>query len=93
MWIELKTRPREIDQMISVEIPDPSIDPESLDIVTSRVIRGPCGAFNVTSPCASENGKRKKRFQEKYADGTIADVDGHPLYRRRNPVNVEFYKF
>jgi hypothetical protein len=48
---ETKIRPEEIDQISSAEIPDPLIDQELLDIVTSHMIHGPCGAFNITSPC------------------------------------------
>ncbi|GFY19856.1 ATP-dependent DNA helicase [Trichonephila clavipes] len=56
VWLKDRIRPEEIDQIISAEIPDPLIDQELFDIVTKHMIHGPCGAFNMTSPCM-ENGK------------------------------------
>ncbi|CAD7080778.1 unnamed protein product [Hermetia illucens] len=61
VWLKDRIRPEEIDQIISVEIPDPLIDQELFDIVTKHMIHGPCGAFNMTSPCM-ENGKSKDRL-------------------------------
>ncbi|GFQ97796.1 helitron_like_N domain-containing protein [Trichonephila clavata] len=70
-------------KIISAEIPDPLIDQELFDIVTSHMIHGPCGIFNMTSPCM-ENGKCEKRFPKQYTNDTVTDIDGYPLYRRRN---------
>jgi len=89
IWLEVKIRPEEIDQLISAEIPDPLIDRELFDIVTSHMIHGPCGAFNMTSPCM-ENGMCKKRFPKQCINDTITDIDGYPLYRRRNVENGGF---
>ncbi|GFX28377.1 helitron_like_N domain-containing protein [Trichonephila clavipes] len=61
VWLKDRIRPEEIDQIISAEIPDPLIDQELFDIVTKHMIHGPCGAFNMTSPCM-ENGKCKKKL-------------------------------
>lgn len=57
VWLKDRIRPEEIDQIISAEIPDPLIDQELFDIVTKHMIHGPCGAFNMTSPCM-ENVKK-----------------------------------
>ncbi|XP_063993665.1 uncharacterized protein LOC135171207 [Diachasmimorpha longicaudata] len=81
-----KIRPEEIDQIISAEIPNPLIDQELFDIVTKHMIHGPCGAFNMTSSCM-ENGKCKKKFPKPYTNDTITNVDGYPMYRRRNSEN------
>lgn len=56
VWLKDRIRPEEIDQIISAKIPDPLIDQELFDIVTKHMIHGPCGVFNMTSPCM-ENGK------------------------------------
>ncbi|XP_054710754.1 uncharacterized protein LOC129220340 [Uloborus diversus] len=86
VWLEDKIRPEEIDQIISAEIPNPLADPELFEIVTNHMIHGPCGAFNMTSPCM-EDGKCKKRFPKQFTNDTITDIDGYPLYRRRNAEN------
>ncbi|GFW48877.1 helitron_like_N domain-containing protein [Trichonephila clavipes] len=64
VWLKDRIRPEEIDQIISAEIPDPLIDQELFDIVTKHMIHGPCGAFNMTSPCI-KNGKCKKTSQSR----------------------------
>ncbi|XP_063995624.1 uncharacterized protein LOC135172981 [Diachasmimorpha longicaudata] len=86
IWFQDKIRPEEIDQIISAEIPDPLIDQELFDIVTKHMIHGPCGAFNMTSSCM-ENGKCKKKFPKPYTNDTITNIDGYPMYRRRNSEN------
>ncbi|KAF8771706.1 hypothetical protein HNY73_019086 [Argiope bruennichi] len=86
IWLQDKIRSEEIDQIISAEIPDPSIDQKLFNIVTKHMIHGPCGAFNMTSPCM-ENGKCKKNFPKPYTNDTITDIDGYPMYRRRNTDN------
>lgn len=86
IWLQDKIRSEEIDQIVSAEIPDPSIDQELFDVISSHMIHGPCGAFNMTSPC-TENGKCKKCFPKQYTNDTITDIDGYPMYRHRNAEN------
>ncbi|XP_018782737.1 PREDICTED: uncharacterized protein LOC108965030, partial [Bactrocera latifrons] len=40
----------------------------------------------MTSPCM-ENGKCKKNFPKKSTNDAITDIDGYPLFRRRNADN------
>ena len=40
----------EIDKIISAEIPDPNVDEELFDIVTTNMIHGICGTLNMMSP-------------------------------------------
>ncbi|GFV33862.1 uncharacterized protein TNCV_692351 [Trichonephila clavipes] len=75
VWLKDRIRPEEIDQIISAESPDPLIDQELFDIVTKHMIHGPCGAFNMTSPCM-ENGKCKN-FPKPHTNDTITDIDGY----------------
>ena len=51
VWLKDRICSEEIDQIILSEIADPLIDQELFDIVTKHMIHGPCGAFNMTSPC------------------------------------------
>ncbi|XP_044599590.1 uncharacterized protein LOC123275503 [Cotesia glomerata] len=86
VWLIDKIRPEEIDNIISAEIPDPSTDQLLFDIVTANMIHGPCGTFNRSSPCMSD-GKCTKNFPKDFTNDTITNVDGYPIYRRRNPDN------
>ena len=40
----------EIDKIISAEIPDPNVNEELFDIVTTNMIHGICGTLNMMSP-------------------------------------------
>ncbi|XP_049819697.1 uncharacterized protein LOC126264710 isoform X1 [Aethina tumida] len=86
VWLIDKIRPEEIDSIISAEIPDPSTDQLLFDIVTTNMIHGPCGTLNSSSPCMA-NGKCTKNFPKDFTNDTVTNVDGYPIYRRRNPDN------
>lgn len=83
IWLIEKIRPTEIDQIISAEIPDGTVDPELFAIVTTNMIHGPCGVFNMNSPCM-ENGTCTKKYPKDLLAYTITGLDGYPLYRRRS---------
>ncbi|GFX39485.1 ATP-dependent DNA helicase [Trichonephila clavipes] len=85
VWFIDKIRPEEIDSIISAEIPDPSTDQLLFDIVTTNMIHGPCGTLNSSSPCMAD-GKCTKNFP-KDMNNDVTNVDGYPIYRRRNPEN------
>ena len=86
VWLIDKIRPEEIDRIISAEIPDPSTDQMLFDIVSANMIHGPCGNLNRSSPCMAD-GKCTKSFPKNFTNDTITNVDGYPVYRRRNPDN------
>ncbi|GBP54192.1 hypothetical protein EVAR_43217_1 [Eumeta japonica] len=86
VWFIDKIRPEEIDSIISAEIPDPSTDQLLFDIVTTNMIHGPCGTLNSSSPCMAD-GKCTKNFPKDFTNDTVTNVDGYPIYRRRNPEN------
>lgn len=73
IWLQDKIGAEEIDQIISAEIPDQSTDPVLFDIVTKHIIRGPCGAFNMTSPCM-EKGKCNKKFPKTHTNYTTTII-------------------
>ncbi|GFT35816.1 uncharacterized protein TNCV_2791921 [Trichonephila clavipes] len=50
------------------------------------MIHGPCGTLNSSSPCMAD-GKCTKNFPKDMNNDTVTNVDGYPIYRRRNPEN------
>ncbi|PNX91356.1 ATP-dependent DNA helicase PIF1, partial [Trifolium pratense] len=74
---------RDIDKVISAELPHPKLYPKLYKIVSSFMMHGPCGEANIDSPCM--NGYRcSKLFPKKYKSSTTIDEEGYPSYRRRN---------
>lgn len=54
IWLHPNDRPKRIDQiddLISAEIPDESVDPVGYHIVKKFMIHGPCGTDNIQSSC------------------------------------------
>lgn len=86
IWLMNKIRAEGIDRIISAGIPDPDVDPQLFQIVTTNMIHGPCGALNSNSPCM-DNGKCTKRFPKNLLPETITGNYGYPLYRRRSTEN------
>ena len=43
VWLEDQITPRNIDGIISAELPDPENDPELFRLVTEWMLHGPCG--------------------------------------------------
>ena len=75
--------PEDIDRIISAELPDPD-DPEQselLGLVLGCMIHGPCGARNSRAPCCEE-GSCTKGFPKAFAETTILQESGYPVYRR-----------
>ena len=77
-----------MDSVISAEIPDPPTDKMLFDFIAANMIHGPCGNLNRSSPC-NEDEKCTKRFPKNFTNDTITNVDGYPIYRRKNPDNGE----
>ena len=86
IWLVDKVRSEEIDKFISAEIPDPNVDQEFFDIVTTNMIHGSCCTLNMMAPCM-DNGKCTKCFLKPCQNDTITNMDGYPLYRRRDVDN------
>lgn len=82
IWCVDKITPDEVDKVICAEIPDPVTDPELYDVVIKNMIHGPCGEYNVNSPCMVD-GKCTKRYPRALVSETVTGNDGYPLYRRR----------
>lgn len=47
------------------------------------MVHGPCGAMNPHAPCM-ENGRCRKFYPKSFQPQTRINVDGYPLYRRRD---------
>ncbi|WVZ84621.1 hypothetical protein U9M48_031635, partial [Paspalum notatum var. saurae] len=73
----------DIDTYISVELPDPSMDPLGFSLVQEFMIHGPCGPFNPNSQCM-KNGKCTKNYPKPFRIDTSFDPEGYPLYRRQD---------
>lgn len=83
LFISLKFRNTDdIDKVVSAEIPDPA-DKDLYDLVTTHMVHGPCGNLNPSSVCMKD-GSCTEDFPKKFAEETKENVNGYPLYRRRN---------
>ncbi|XP_019191668.1 PREDICTED: uncharacterized protein LOC109186192 [Ipomoea nil] len=75
--------PKDIDMIISAEIPSQLCDPEYYKAVEEFMIHGPCGAARKNSPCM-KNGICSKYFPKKFVENSTVDFDGYPIYQRRD---------
>ncbi|XP_019179625.1 PREDICTED: uncharacterized protein LOC109174851 [Ipomoea nil] len=75
--------PKDIDVIISIEIPSQLCDPEYYKAIDEFMIHGPCGAARKNSPCMV-NGKCSKFFPKKLVENSTVDFDGYPIYQRRD---------
>ena len=82
----------DLDSFVSAEIP--SVDfltatgqeqqEKLLQLVQAHMIHGPCGTFNMKSPCMTNN-ECSKHFPKKFADQSFfPESNSHPVYRRRS---------
>ncbi|XP_069968669.1 uncharacterized protein [Bactrocera oleae] len=64
----------QIDDVISVELPDKEDDPELFEIVKTHMVHGPCGAHNPQYPCM-KNGICSKKFPKTFTTETVTGED------------------
>ena len=86
VWLDNDSKlrtPEDIDSLICAEIPDPDLDPELYFTVTTMMMHGPCGLENPNAPCMVD-GKCSKQFPKQFQEETQVNIDGYPLYRRRD---------
>ncbi|XP_022041196.1 uncharacterized protein LOC110943770 [Helianthus annuus] len=78
---------KEIDLVISAEIPDKETDAKLYELVKQFMIHGPCGTDNPHCPCMV-NLKCSKKFPKKYVDETCVDSEEYTIYCRRQTCNT-----
>jgi hypothetical protein len=72
----------DFDKVISAELPEN--DTELFDIIVKHNIHGPCGNFNMNSPCMNQKKYCSKHYPKDLVNYTIQDSDGYPKYKRRD---------
>ncbi|GJT64223.1 ATP-dependent DNA helicase PIF1-like protein [Tanacetum coccineum] len=86
LWLEEHCKcsnPSEIDDIILAKIPCQAEDPEGYKLVTEFMLHGPCGKDAKSAPCNMKE-KCSTHFPKALYVETIIDVDGYPIYRRRD---------
>ncbi|KMQ86401.1 helitron helicase-like protein [Lasius niger] len=73
-----------IDMMVWAEIPDEEKNLELNLKVLKHMIHGPCGDPSQRYPCTGDDGKCSKDFPKDFCEETNANVNGYPMYQRRN---------
>ncbi|KAH8942819.1 hypothetical protein BDL97_13G015800 [Sphagnum fallax] len=71
------------DWIVCAELLDKSTHPELYNIVTSRMLHGPCGAFHPSCACMV-NGVCSKGYPKTFQPQTKDSIDSYPTYRRRD---------
>jgi hypothetical protein len=69
------------DLIVCAELPDKSTDPELYNIVTSRMLHGPCGALHPSCPCMV-NGACSKGYPKTFKPQTEDSTGCYPTYLR-----------
>jgi hypothetical protein len=80
-----------IDKYISVEIPDPKIEPLGYALVSEHMVHGPYGQDNPKCPCMKNNRCSKhfpKPYQEQTTLGGVSTFAKSEEKRRRTTTTV-----
>jgi hypothetical protein len=73
----------DVDCMISAELSNPKTNRLAHEIVAKCMMHGPCGATFPNAPCM-EDGKCKKQYLGKFQSEMVTDVNGYPIYQRKD---------
>ena len=81
---------KDIDQIISAEIPDKETNTRLHEAVLKHMVHGPCGKLFQNSPCMQFIGNTKvkicsKDFPKQFQIETEISEFSYPLYKRRAP--------
>jgi hypothetical protein len=78
---------KDVDRMISAKLSNSETNKLTHETVTRCMMHGPCGAAFPNAPCMEE-GKCKKQYPRKFQFETVTDVNGYPIYRRRDTGHI-----
>jgi hypothetical protein len=84
IWLITKIHANQIDDIICAELPNEVEDSVLYSVILKKMIHGPCGIANRSSPCM-QDGKCSKKYPNFFLQDTQTGDDGYPLYRRRKP--------
>jgi hypothetical protein len=87
-----------IDSIVSAELPNPVTHPRLYSIVKKFMVHGPCGDFNPDLACMNDirnnrnpadqsraqSNNCSKHFPKPFCEGTVAEHNKYPQYRRRD---------
>ncbi len=73
----------DVNRIISAELSNSETNKLAHKTVARCMMHGPCGVAFPNAPCMEE-GKCKKQYPHKFQSETMTDVNGYPIYRRRN---------
>jgi hypothetical protein len=73
----------DVDCMINAKLSNPETNRLAHKMVAKCMMHGPCGATFPNAPCMEE-GKCKKKYPRKFQSEMVTNVNGYPIYRRRD---------
>jgi hypothetical protein len=76
-----------VDRMINAKLPNLGTKRLAHETIARCMMHGPCGTTFPNAPCM-EDGKCKKQYPHKFQSKTVTNVNGYPIYQRRNTMRT-----
>ena len=73
--------PKDVDDIVSAQIPDPAVHPLLYETVTKHMVHGPCGPGKPSAVCMVD-GVCSKHYPRDFQPDTIFGDSGYPEYAR-----------
>jgi hypothetical protein len=73
--------PKDVDDIVSAQIPDPVTQPLLYETVTKNMVHGPCGPGKPSARCMVNN-VCSKHYPKTFREETLYGDDGYPEYAR-----------